>query len=211
MGGSSPNASNWYSSIVTTTCCFSWSLVRAVFAVSGVKAAVLPVSVAAEAGARVGVEAGARVGDDVAARGGADVGARSSAERSAADGDGREATEVDARVAAGLDVRDTAVGRALVALPPALSASVLTRAVAMQRCTFGLITVPAFCVRPARASPGGWLVHRAARRYWAAVGDGTGAGAGAGVGAVVGAGVGIGCTAASSTMARRVEYDSQRC
>ena len=182
---------------------------------------------AAEAGARVDVEVGAHVSNDVAARGGADVGARGGAEHDAADGDGREATEVGARVVTGLGVHDPAVRRALMAPPSAPSASVLTKAVVTQLCTLVLFTMSVFSVRPARTSPGGWLAHRAARRYWAAVGGGTGASAGVGVdaivgtgvgtdvdvgiGAVVGAGVGIGCTAASSATARRVEYDSQRC
>ena len=127
--------------------------------------------------------------------------------RSAAGGDGRDATEVGARVVAGLDVHDTTVSRTLVALPPALSASVLTGAVVMQRSVLELITTPASCVRPARASPGGWLVRCAARWDWAAVGDSTGVGAGVGVDAVVGAGVGTGCTAALNAIAGRVEHD----
>ena len=180
---------------MATKCCCSWS----------------PIRVAADAGARVGVEVAARCGAGFTARCGAEVGARGGAVRSAADGGGRDATEVGARVVTGLDVHDPAVGRALMAPPSALSASVLTGAVVRQRSILELITTPASCVRLARTSLGGWLVHCVTRRYWAAVGDGTGAGAGVGVDAVVGAGVGIGCTAASSTMAGRVEYDSQRC
>ena len=46
---------------------------------------------------------------------------------------------------------------------------VLTQAAVMQHCTVELITEPASCVDPARASSGEWLLHDAARRYCAAV------------------------------------------
>ena len=122
--------------------------------------------------------------------------------RSAADGGGRDATEVGARFVTGLDVHDPAVRRALMAPPSALSASVLTGAVVMQRSTLELITTPASCVRPARA------VLVPSVRCWFRL---CGVGAGVGVDAVVDADVGSSCAAASRDVADRVEYDSQRC
>ena len=80
-------------------------------------------------------------------------------------------------------MHDPAVRRAPTAQPSALSASALTGAVVIQRCTVKLITAPISCVRPAIAVlvPTVWCWLRLC---------GVGAGAGVSVGAVIAASVG---------------------
>ena len=139
-------------------------------------------------------EADTHVGVHVAVRPSTDVAEHSGAVRSAADGDARDAAEDGTRVVVEASARGTVVSRAPAVPPPALSwqiaesgaivgflgvnlaldsTLVLTQAAVMQHCTVELITMPASCVDPARTSSGGWLLHPAAIRCWAAVDDGT--------------------------------------